>query len=148
MKLAKQFGVFVAGVCLMYGAFAQGGPAGLWKSIDDQTGKPKALIRITENNGELTGKIEKLFKGPAEDQNPKCLKCEGANKDQPVIGMVILYGLTPDGDEYSGGTILDPANGKQYKSRLKMEEDGARLQVRGYVGVPLFGRTQTWIRAQ
>ncbi|WP_034300742.1 DUF2147 domain-containing protein [Herbaspirillum sp. RV1423] len=129
-------------------AWADGSPVGLWKNIDDATGKPKALIRITENDGELKGKIEKLFRAPEEDQNPKCEKCEGALKDQPVIGMTILSGLKKDGDEYNGGHILDPANGKLYKSKLTVVEDGAKLKVRGYIGMPMLGRTQTWVREE
>ncbi len=68
-------------------------PVGLWKTIDDTSGKPTALIRITENQGELQGRIEKLFRTPDEDQNPKCSLCQGARKDQPIIGMTILSGL-------------------------------------------------------
>lgn len=123
-------------------------PTGLWKNIDDETGKPKALIRITESNGELTGKIEKLFRAPDQDQNPLCDKCSGELKDKPVVGMSILTGLKKDGDEYTGGQILDPGNGKTYKSKLSIEENGQKLQVRGYIGIPALGRTQTWIREQ
>ena len=79
--------VLLATLAASAAAWADGSPVGLWKSIDDATGKPKALIRISENNGELSGKIEKLFRAPEEDQNPLCVKCEGALKDQPVIGM-------------------------------------------------------------
>ena len=130
-------------------AFAQDGPAvGMWKTIDDETGKPKALIRITENEGQLQGTIEKLFRGPNEDQNPKCVKCEGARKDQPIIGMTILSGLKKNGDEYTGGTILDPNNGKEYKSKAALKDGGKKLEVRGYIGAPMFGRTQTWVREQ
>lgn len=129
-------------------AWADGSPVGLWKSIDDATGKPKALIRISENNGELSGKIEKLFRAPEEDQNPVCQKCEGELKDKPVIGMTILSGLKKDGDEYNGGQIIDPANGKVYKSKLSVVDDGQKLNVRGYVGMPMLGRTQTWLREQ
>jgi uncharacterized protein (DUF2147 family) len=123
-------------------------PAGLWKNIDDQTGKPKALIRITEDQGVLTGKIEKLFREPTEMQDPVCDKCEGALKDQPILGMTILNGLKKDGDEYKGGTILDPHNGKTYKSKLEVKDGGKRLDVRGYIGIPLLGRSQTWLREQ
>jgi len=123
-------------------------PVGLWKNIDDVTGKSKALIRITETDGVLSGKIERLFRDPAEDQNPKCVKCEGANKDQPIIGMVILVGLKKDGDEYAGGTILDPDNGQTYKSKLVLEEDARKLRVRGYIGIPWIGRSQVWVREQ
>jgi len=126
----------------------QATPVGLWKNIDDETGKPKALIRITEVNGELSGKIEKLFLTPTEDQNPKCIKCEGALKDQLVLGMTILTGLKRDGDEYNGGKILDPNNGKLYSSRLEVIEGGKKLHVRGYIGIPMLGRTQTWLREE
>lgn len=130
--------------------FAQeASPAGLWKNIDDETGKPKALIRITENNGELSGKIEKLYRAPDEEQNPKCDKCEGVRKDQPIIGMTMLWGMKQDGSEYNGGQILDPANGKTYKSKMSFaDSSGKKLNVRGYIGMPMLGRTQTWIRSE
>jgi uncharacterized protein (DUF2147 family) len=128
-------------------AFAEdASPIGLWKNIDDVTGKPKALIRITENKGELRGQIEKLFLAAGENPNPRCDKCQGANKDQPVMGMVFMSGLRKQGDEYSGGEILDPDSGKVYRSKLMLVEGGKKITVRGYVGVPLFGRSQTWVR--
>jgi len=131
------------------GAWAQEtSPIGVWKTIDDTTGKPKSLIRISENNGELRGKIEKLFREAGEEANPKCDKCEGSLKDQPIIGMTILTGMKKDGDEYRGGQILDPANGKVYKSKMSLAEGGKKLDVRGYIGVPMLGRTQTWVRAE
>ncbi len=129
--------------------FAQeASPIGLWKNIDDETGKPKALIRISESNGEFSGKIEKLFRAPNEEQNPKCDKCEGARKDQPIIGMTMLWGMKQDGDEYNGGQILDPANGKIYKSKMSFGASNKELNVRGYIGMPMLGRTQTWIRTE
>ncbi|MBB5392600.1 MULTISPECIES: DUF2147 domain-containing protein [unclassified Herbaspirillum] len=141
-------GVLLAGLLASACAFADGSPVGLWKNIDDATGKPKALIRITESNGELSGKIEKLFRAPEEDQNPVCEKCEGELKGKPIVGMTILSGLKKDGDEYNGGQILDPANGKLYKSKLTVVEDGKKLNVRGYIGMPMLGRTQTWVREE
>lgn len=123
-------------------------PVGLWRNIDDVSGKPKALIRITETNGELTGKIEKLFRPANQDQNPVCDKCEGARKNQPVIGMVFMSGLKKNGNEYSGGEILDPDNGKTYRSKVTLVDGGKKLNVRGYIGVPMLGRSQTWIREE
>jgi len=123
-------------------------PVGLWKTIDDASGKPTALIRITDNQGELQGKIEKLFRSPEEDQHPKCSLCQDARKDQPMIGMTILTGLRKHGDEYSGGEILDPKNGKVYKSKLSVHEGGRKLEVRGYIGVPMLGRSQVWLRQE
>ena len=131
------------------GAWAQeASPIGVWKTIDDATGKPKSLIRISESNGELRGKIEKLFRDAGEEANPKCDKCEGTLKDQPIIGMTILTGMKKDGSQYNGGQILDPANGKVYKSKMALTEGGKKLDVRGYIGVPMLGRTQTWVRAE
>ncbi len=129
-------------------AAAQNSPIGLWKTIDDKTGKVKSLVRINESGGEFQGKIEKLFRDADQDQNPKCDKCEGSNKDQPLIGLTILFNIKKDGDEYSGGKILDPANGKLYSSKLKLVENNKKLEVRGYVGMPVFGRSQTWIREE
>lgn len=135
----------LAGACLPAFA-ADDSPVGLWKNIDDTTGKPKALIRISESNGVLEGKIEKLFKPADQDQNPLCVKCEGPLKDQPIIGMAFLSGLKKSGDEYSGGQIIDPENGKVYKSKMTLTDGGKKLNVRGYIGMPMLGRSQVWIR--
>ncbi|WP_323143162.1 DUF2147 domain-containing protein [Massilia phyllosphaerae] len=130
-------------------AMAQdGSPVGLWKTIDDASGKPTALIRITEQQGELQGKIEKLFRAPNEDQNPKCVQCTDGRKDQPIVGMTIVTGLKKTGDEYTGGEILDPKNGKVYKSKLTVREGGKKVEVRGFIGMPMFGRSQVWLRQE
>lgn len=129
-------------------AFAQNPAVGLWKTIDDKTGKVKSLVRITESGGELQGKIEKLFRPADQEQNPKCDACDGANKDQAIIGMTILYGLKKDGDEFNGGSILDPNNGKLYRSKIKVIDNAKKLEVRGYIGFSLFGRSQTWVREE
>ena len=123
-------------------------PVGLWRNIDDVTGKPKALIRITESNGVLQGKIEKLFRAPDQDPNPRCDKCDGEHKDQPVLGMVFMSGLKKDGDGYGGGQILDPDNGKVYRSKMTLIDDGTKLRVRGYIGMPMLGRNQIWLREE
>lgn len=121
-------------------------PTGLWKSIDEVSGKPTALIRLTDHNGELHGKIEKLFRAPDEDQNPKCVLCTDARKDQPIVGMTIVAGLRRKGESYVDGEILDPKNGKIYKSQMTLRDAGRKLEIRGYVGVPMFGRSQIWLR--
>jgi uncharacterized protein (DUF2147 family) len=123
-------------------------PVGLWRTVDDSTGKPKALVRITEENGALQGKIEKLFRGPNEDQNPKCTQCSDSRKNQPIVGMTIVSGLKKDGNEFTGGEILDPAKGKVYKSKATLRDGGQKLEVRGYIGAPMFGRSQVWQREQ
>src|SRR6478609_9257888 len=123
-------------------------PAGLWKTIDDHTGKPKSLVRISEANGEFQGKIEKLFRAPDQDQNPKCVACTDERKDQPILGMTILTGTKREGSKYDDGRILDPANGKIYRSRMTLLDDGKKLEVRGYIAMPIFGRSQTWLRVE
>jgi uncharacterized protein (DUF2147 family) len=121
-------------------------PIGRWKTIDDSTGKEKSVVQIYEENGKLYGKIEKLLNPKPEDPDPKCDKCEGDLKDQKVIGLRILWELKKDGDEWSGGTILDPENGKTYKCYIAVYDGGQKLKVRGYVGFSLLGRTQNWVR--
>ncbi len=143
------FGVMAATLLHSLTALAQDvSPVGLWKHTDDRTGKPKALIRITEGQGEFKGKIEKLFLDGDGEQNPKCDKCEGPQKNQPIIGMTILSGMKQEGKEYNGGQILDPNNGKTYKSKMSLVDGGKKLSVRGYIGVPVLGRTQIWIREE
>lgn len=129
-------------------AFAADSPVGLWKTIDDKTGQPTAFIRIADVNGELQGKIEKLVRPAEQDPNPLCVKCEGPNKNQPLIGMTILSGLKPEGDSYTGGQILDPGNGTLYKAKMRLADNGRKLEVRGYIGMPMLGRSQVWVREQ
>jgi uncharacterized protein (DUF2147 family) len=130
-------------------AFAQATPVGLWKTVDDETGKEKSLVRISEAGGTLSGKVEKLL-DPAK-ADAKCDKCSDERKDQPVAGMTILRNVKKtegSADEWGGGEILDPNNGKVYKLRLKPVDGGKKLEVRGYVGMPMLGRTQTWQRVE
>ena len=127
-------------------AFAQASPAGLWKTIDDETHQEKSLVRISEAAGVMSGKIEKVLT-PGKEQSV-CEKCSGARKDRPVVGMEIIEGATrhPGEDYWEGGTILDPNNGKTYKLRLTPKEGGKTLEVRGYIGP--FYRNQTWLRVE
>lgn len=116
---------------------------GKWKTIDDVTGKEKGIVEIYEKNGKVYGKIIEIFE--LEHRYRKCEKCSGEDKDKPYLGLVIIKGLTKDGDIYDGGNILDPKIGKLYHCKITL--DGKeKLIVRGYIGIPLFGRSQTWIR--
>ena len=152
MTVRRSFVLFLASLCveLPAWAFAQETPVGLWKTIDDASGKPRALVRITEANGALQGKIERLFLEPDEPQSPKCMACTDARKDQPILGLTIVSGLKKEADApvWSGGEILDPHNGKVYKSKATLTDGGKKLDVRGYIGIALLGRTQTWVREQ
>lgn len=127
---------------------AEPSPAGLWCTIDDHTGQPKGLVRIRKVDGQLEGKIEKAFVKPGEDPAPKCEKCDGPRHNQPVLGMTILWGLTQQGDEYQGGEILDPESGKIYRVKMKLIDGGKKLEVRGFIGISLLGRSQIWLREE
>jgi uncharacterized protein (DUF2147 family) len=126
-------------------AFAQT-PTGVWKSIDDATGKEKAIIRITEANGIFTAKIEKLL-DPAK-QDSTCDECTDERKGKPVVGLTIMRNVKKGESHWEGGDILDAANGKVYRVRLTPSADNKKLDVRGYMGAPMFGRTQTWLRVE
>lgn len=125
---------------------ADSSPAGRWQTIDDDDGKPRSLVVIEEKQGELTGRIEQIYPRPGDDAQNLCEQCKGARKNQPIVGMVFLWGLRKQGDEYAGGEILDPDNGNIYRAKLKLSPDGKQLTVRGYLGVSLFGRSQVWLR--
>lgn len=130
--------------------FAQTTPVGLWKSIDDDTKKEKSLVRISETDGVLVGKIEKLL-DPDRKPDAVCDKCDDDRKDKPILGMTIIRGVskTPtDAGAWEGGNILDPAKGKVYRLRLQVADEGKKLEVRGYIGTPMLGRSQTWIRVE
>lgn len=117
---------------------------GKWNTIDDETGKKKSVVELYKDGDKLYGKIIKLFRSPDEDPDPVCDKCD---KDDPrynkkIEGMVILEGLEWDDDEWDDGTIMDPKNGKVYSCKLWLKD--GELQVRGYMGFSLIGRSQTW----
>ena len=121
-------------------------PVGTWTQVDDATGKPKSIIEITEQpDGTLQGVVRQVLFSD-HGTNPICAKCEGGRHNQPVVGMMIMWGVKKDGDVWDGGKILDPHNGKTYKVKLSLADNGQKLDVRGYIGMPLLGHTQTWIR--
>jgi uncharacterized protein (DUF2147 family) len=138
--------LFAAALLLPVIACAQSTPVGLWKTIDDDGKTAKSLVRISEQGGTLVGNIEKLL-DPTAEPNAKCDKCKDDRKDQPVVGLQIIRGVKADGDgHWGGGEILDPNNGKTYRTRLKPVDGGRKLEMRGYIG-PFF-RSQLWLRVE
>lgn len=123
-------------------------PVGKWKTIDDESGKPKSIVAIWEDDGKLYGKVDQLLDPKPDDPHPTCKKCDGELKGQPILGMRILWDLQKDGSKWSGGRILDPNNGKVYRVNLTLMDGGKKLMVRGFIGMALLGRTQTWIREE
>ncbi|RDZ28852.1 DUF2147 domain-containing protein [Lysobacter silvisoli] len=135
-------------LALPLSAFAQNTPVGTWTTIDDKTQKPKSIVEIYEaKDGSLAGRVTKVLqsdRGP----NPVCDKCSGDRKNKPVEGMVILWGVRKNGGSWEDGKILDPATGKMYSVKVTPVDGGKKLDVRGFMGFSLLGRTQTWVRQQ
>ena len=119
-------------------------PVGLWTTIDDRSGKVRSEVRIYERDGALHGRIEKII---LPGKHERCVACTDERRDQPALGLVIIRNMKSDGDAWTGGDVLDPENGKVYTATLRLEDGGKVLKLRGYVGIPMFGRTQTWTRA-
>ena len=119
---------------------------GKWKTIDDESGRPRSVVELFERNGKVYGRVVKLYREPHEDQDPVCKECDAKDPryKKKVIGMEILTNMVKDNDSYSGGEILDPKNGKIYSCKLWLE--GKELKLRGYLGP--FYRTQTWQRTE
>jgi uncharacterized protein (DUF2147 family) len=119
-------------------------PIGLWKTFDDATGSPRALVRIYEKGGKLFGQIEKVFEAGAEKQ--VCKACKDDRKNQPIIGLIIIRDIKQEGNAYGGGDILDPESGSVYRCKMHLDQAGDLLMLRGYIGVSFIGRSQTWQR--
>jgi uncharacterized protein (DUF2147 family) len=119
-------------------------PIGLWQTVDDKTGQPRAVVRIYTQDGKFFGRIEKSFTAGAEAR--VCSVCKDERKDQPIVGLLIIRNVELRDGEYGGGDILDPENGSVYRCKFHLDKDGTLLVVRGFIGISLLGRTQTWHR--
>ena len=146
--LVKQVRVFsFLSLSLPLFAIADGhtSPAGLWKSFNDE-GTPTGYIRISEVAGNFKGVVERGL--PSDPEDKRCTECKDQRKNQRLLGMEILWNIHKEGDEYSGGEILDPFSGNIYRAKLHVIDGGTKLEVRGYLGISLFGRTQIWVREE
>jgi uncharacterized protein (DUF2147 family) len=119
---------------------------GLWQQVDDKTGEVGGWFLLFEKDGAYQGAIAKTFGKPGEDPNPLCKKCEGDQKNAPLLGLVLIKGMKRTGLKYENGTILDPRDGKVYNALMEVSQDGKTLAVRGYLGLEMLGRTQFWKR--
>ena len=143
MKAWKILCGFVFAVCYLPLAMAASSPAGTWTTIDDKTGEKRAVVNLSVSGGTLNGTIVKVFPQPGD--TGICSKCPGAFKGKKIQGIGFVWGLKDEGNGvWGGGSILDPHTGKVYKAKMTLK--GNKLYVRGYVGVSLLGRTQTWVR--
>ena len=143
----RAFALFVLALLLPCVAFAQPpSPVGQWRTIDDHSGKPRSIVEVYANpDGTLSARIVRLL-DLSKGADPACDACSGARHGKPVVGMVIAWGLRADGDAWGGGRILDPDNGKEYAVKFTPADGGRKLEVRGYIGFSLLGRTQIWQR--
>lgn len=118
---------------------------GKWNSFDEETNKIESIIEVYKKDGKAFAKIISII--DPDKQSATCINCKGNRKDKPILGMNILTGLKEDGNEWSGGKILDPKNGKEYKCYIKLIDNNT-LKLRGYIGFSLLGRTAIWKRAK
>jgi uncharacterized protein (DUF2147 family) len=156
MSIGGKYLICLAALFLTYSAplpaVAQAAPAsdktaspiGLWETIDDKTGKATAVVEIFEKDARLFGRITEILTGA--DAKSLCIACTDARKNQPIIGMIIIRSIKTTGPDYSGGDILDPDSGSVYRCKMHLEKNGSELIVRGFIGLSLFGRSQTWHR--
>lgn len=144
MKLMTKLAGFAVLMAASISALAAS-PMGNWKTIDDITGRPKSIVRISGSPSNLTGTVVKLFPGALTT----CTACSGSNKNKPIMGMRVMWGLKQNPknpNEWTGGSIMDPKTGKVYRCMLTVSPSGSSMVVRGYLGVSMFGRSQTWYK--
>jgi len=137
------FTVFFVAVAGVFSTQAQ--VTGKWKTIDDETKEAKSIVEVYEKDGKIYGKVVEILNPAKKDS--KCQNCKGEDKDKPILGLTIIKGLKKDGNEYTDGDILDPQKGKLYSCTIKLDGND-KLSVRGYMGISLIGRSQTWYRVK
>lgn len=145
-KLSALLLLSLSALALSSTVLAQDSPLGSWTTVDDKTGQPKSVVEIYEaRDGNLAGRVSEILQSDS-GPNPVCDQCSGDRQGKPIKGMVILWGMRKKGDAWEEGKILDPATGKVYSARVEPIEGGSKLEVRGFMGFSLLGRTQTWVR--
>ena len=146
LKLIILGAVVAAGTGMAAAQSAEPTAVGLWEQVDEKTGQAESWFRISGRGGAYEGRIVKIFSKPGDDPNWVCDKCEGAEKGAPVLGLALIKGMQRNGLSYENGTIMDPRDGSVYRARMTLSPDGRKLEVRGYLGISLFGRSQVWNR--
>jgi uncharacterized protein (DUF2147 family) len=128
------------------GHAAAASPIGLWQAVDPDSGKPTGWFAVTEHDGVYDGTLVKMFLRPGQDPNVVCSQCTDDRHNKPWLGLQIIRGMQRDGDQYDGGTILDPRDGNVYDAMMQVSADGQTLTVRGFLGISFLGRNQYWTR--
>ena len=147
--------VLTIAILLLFNAAAWAAPAGgepsalgWWEQVDEKTGQAESWFNITEKDGVYSGKIVKMFPKPGDPppESWRCTKCEGAEQNAPVLGLSLIKNMKRNGLAYENGTIMDPRDGTVYRALMNLSPDGKKLEVRGYLGYAVFGRSQMWNR--
>jgi len=147
VKLSMGFAVLLSFVAGSHTVGADMSPVGIWQAVDPDTKQPTGWFAITGNNGVYAGTLVRMFLRPGQDSNIVCDKCRDDRHNQPWLGLQIIRGMKPDGDnKYDGGTILDPRDGHVYDAMMTVKPDGQTLVVRGFLGVSFLGRDEYWTR--
>lgn len=148
--VALMIAAFVSLNAAAWAASAGGEPSavGLWEQIDEKSNKAEAWFHIVEKDGVYIGTIVKMFPKPGDPppETFKCSKCEGVEKDAPVLGLALIKNMKRNGLKYEDGTIMDPRDGNVYRALMELNPENTKLEVRGYLGIAMFGRSQTWNR--
>jgi uncharacterized protein (DUF2147 family) len=147
VKVLTFTAAFVSLIVAGHTLSAEPTPVGLWQAVDEDTKQPTGWFLISDHGGVYDGIIAKMFLKPGEDPNELCGQCQDDRHNHPWLGLEIIRGMKPEGEyKYTGGTILDPRDGKTYKATMKVTPDGQTLIVRGYIGFELLGKNQYWTR--